>query len=317
MAAGSNATLLADLLDPQVVADYIDKKLIDAIRFAPLANIRNDLVGRPGDEVTLPAYNYVGDAEAVQEGQDIPIAKLTQTTERVKVAKIGKAVEFSDEAILSAYNNDIAEEAAQQVVMATNSKLEADLINAMKNTATLTHTITAGTDPADGIADALINFGEEVDEPGVLVIPPTYYAALRKSSDWIPNTEAGADIIIRGRVGMVHGLQVVTANRVIDKVYTMTSDSTVQSGKTYYKYNGSYIPVADPIDDEISDYYELQSTTNNAYIVRPGALAIFMKRNTLVEFDRDILSEMNYIKASKIFAPYVYDKSKVIKLDLL
>ena len=56
MAATSNTTMLADLLDPQVVADYIDKKLIDYIRFAPLATIRNDLVGRPGDEVTLPQY---------------------------------------------------------------------------------------------------------------------------------------------------------------------------------------------------------------------------------------------------------------------
>ena len=38
------------------VADYIDAKLINAIRFAPLAHIDNTLVGRPGDEVTLPQY---------------------------------------------------------------------------------------------------------------------------------------------------------------------------------------------------------------------------------------------------------------------
>ena len=56
MASTSNTTMLADLLDPQVVADYIDKKLIDNIRFAPLATVRTDLVGRPGDEVTVPYY---------------------------------------------------------------------------------------------------------------------------------------------------------------------------------------------------------------------------------------------------------------------
>ena len=38
------------------VADYIEKKYIDAIRLAPLAHIDNSLVGRPGDEVTLPQY---------------------------------------------------------------------------------------------------------------------------------------------------------------------------------------------------------------------------------------------------------------------
>lgn len=56
MAATANATKLADLVNPQVVADYIDAKLINSIRFAPLAHIDNTLVGRPGDEVTLPQY---------------------------------------------------------------------------------------------------------------------------------------------------------------------------------------------------------------------------------------------------------------------
>jgi len=47
-------TMLANLLDPQVVADLVEKKLIPNIRFAPLAEIDTTLVGRPGDTVTLP-----------------------------------------------------------------------------------------------------------------------------------------------------------------------------------------------------------------------------------------------------------------------
>ncbi len=274
MAATANATLLADLLDPQVVADYIDKKLIDNIRLSPLAVIDNTLVGKPGDEITLPQYNYVGAATAVAEGADIPIAKLSQTTAKVKVSKIGRAVEFSDEALLSGYNNDIAAEAAKQVVVAINDKVETDLIAKMSTDATLSETITTGAtyDPADGIADALTQFGEDIDGEKVIVIPPAFYADLRKSKMWIPNTEIGANAIIRGTIGMVHGCQVVPMNRL--------------------------------------------TASNTAFIVKPGALAIFMKRNTLVEFDRDILSEMNYIKASKLFAPYVYDKSKVIKVTI-
>lgn len=271
MGASANATLLADLFDPQVVADYIDLKLIDAIRFSPLAKIDNSLVGRPGDELTLPQYTYVGDAVAVNEGADIPIAKLTQTTKTVKVTKIGRAVEFSDEALLSGYNNDVAEEAARQVVVAVNSKVEADLIAKMDTDAVLTATAT-GSNPADDVADALTLFGEDIDGDKVIVIPPSFYASLRKSSSWIPNTEIGANAIIRGTVGMVHGCQVITANRL--------------------------------------------TALNKAFIIKRNALAIFMKRDTLVEFDRDILSEMNYIKASKLFAPYVYDTTKLIKVTL-
>lgn len=273
MAATSNATLLQDLFVPEVVADAIDKKLVDAIRFAPLAVIDNTLVGRAGDELTMASYEYIGDAEDVAEGNDIPIAKLSQDTEKVKVSKIGKAVEFSDEALLSGANNDIAEEAARQVVIAVNSKLEADLIEEMSTKAVLTSELSlAGGNITHGIADALSKFGEDIDGEKVLLVSPAVYTALVKSDGWIPNTEAGANIIINGTVGSIFGAQVVLSNRL--------------------------------------------TARNEAYIIKPGALRIVMKRNTLVEFDRDILSEMNYIKASKLFAPYVYDKSKVIKITV-
>lgn len=272
MAATENTTKLENLLDPQVVGDFIDKKLIDFIRFAPLAKIDTTLVGRPGDTVTLPAYNYVGAAEAVAEGADIPISKLTQETKEVKVSKIGRAVQFTDEALLSGFNNDIAEEAAMQVVLAINDKIEKDLLTRMSEDAVLTHEIAASGSPANGVADALVKFGEDIDGEKVILCDPTFYGRLIKSDGWIPNTEMGANIIIRGTVGSVFGTQVVLTNRL--------------------------------------------TNTAKAYIVKPGALAIYMKRDTLVEFDRDKIDQTNYIIGSKIFAPYVYDTSKIIKVNL-
>lgn len=323
MPAGSNATKLADLFDPEVVADYIDQKLVDGIRLSPLARIDTTLVGRPGDELTMPYYNYVGDSVAVAEGADIPIAKLTQGTKKVKVAKIGRAIEFTDEAMLSGYDNDIAREAADQVVVATNSKVEADLIAKAASDATLTASIAASaTNVADGIADALTQFGEDIDGEKVLVIPPEFYARLRKSEGWIPNTEIGGEMLVRGVVGMVHGCQVITSNRlksVTYDTYAKTTDSAISSGKTYYILNdlGEYEAVASPAVADIGKYFEKSSATGAvALVIKPGALAIAMKRDTLVEFDRDIIAETNYIKASKLFAPYVYDTSKLIRIAL-
>ena len=272
MAATEKTTMLSDLFVPEVVADVIDKKLIDAIRFAPLAKIDTTLVGRDGDELTMPSYDYIGMAEDVEEGTDIPIKKLNQTTEKVKVSKIGLAVQFTDEALLSGNDNDIAEEAATQIVTAINDKLESKLINAMSTTSTLTSNIAINDDGATGIATALQQFGEDIDGDKVLVVPPSYYGRLLNSKGWIPNTEMGAEIIVRGSVGMVYGTQIVLSNRLTE--------------------------------------------LNEAYIIKPGALAIAMKRKTLVEFDRDKIDQTNYIIGSKIFAPYVYDKSKIIKLTL-
>lgn len=322
MPATANATKLADLVNPQVVADYIDAKLINSIRFAPLAHIDNTLVGRPGDEVTLPQYTYVGAAQAVAEGTDIPIAKLSQSVRKVKISKVGRAIEFTDEALLSGYNNDIATEAAKQVLVAINDKVETDLIAKMGTDATLTHTIASGTNASDGIADALTQFGEDLEGQKVLVIPPAFYAQLRKSNLWIPNTEVGANALIRGTIGMIHGCQVVTSNRLagaVNATYAKTSDQSVTSGKTYYVpgVDNRWTVVENPVAADLGDYYEKTTgTANLAYIVKPDALAIFMKRDTLVEFDRDIISETNYIKASKLFAPYVYDQSKLIKVTI-
>lgn len=49
-------TYLNDLIDPEVLANFIDKKLVDNIRLAPLAKIDTTLVGRAGDEISLPFY---------------------------------------------------------------------------------------------------------------------------------------------------------------------------------------------------------------------------------------------------------------------
>ena len=321
MAASEYATKLADLVNPQVIADYIELKYINAIRFSPLARIDNTLVGQPGDEVTLPQYTYCSAAAAVSEGNDIPISKLSQTIRKVKIGKVGRAIEFTDEALLSGYNNDIATEAAKQVLIAINDKVEADLIANMGSETVLTASIEASGDPADGIADALTQFGEDLDGEKVLVIPPAFYARLRKSKAWIPNTEIGANAIIRGTIGMVHGCQVVPSNRLAgaaNATYAKTQDVSVQS-KTYYVpgVDGRWTPVANPVLADIGTYYEKTTgTANLAYIVKPGALAIFSKRGTLVEFDRDKLAQTNYIIGSKMFAPYIYDQSKIIKVTL-
>ena len=85
-------TKIENLIDPQVLADFLDVKLMDAIKFAPLCAVRNDLVGKPGDTLTLPKYAFIGLAEDVAEGAEVGIAQLTATSTDVKVKKAGKGV---------------------------------------------------------------------------------------------------------------------------------------------------------------------------------------------------------------------------------
>lgn len=258
-------TYLSNLFNPQVIADLIDEKLIDNIVFAPLARIDTTLVGRAGNTVTLPFYNYIGKATVVAEGTDIPIAKLTQSTKQVTIVKYGQGIQMTDEAVLSGYGDPIGE-GVGQIRQSIADAVDDALITALDGNTSRVFTVDERA--VDDIPQALALFGEDSEGVKVLICDPNFYVKLLRT-DWVPASEIAADIRVRGAVGMAYGCQVIVSNRVKD---------------------------------------------GNFYIVKPGALAIFMKRDTLVETDRDIVNQSTVMTGSKLFAPYLLDESKTIKL---
>jgi N4-gp56 family major capsid protein len=276
MALDPNATLLTNLINPQVMADMIDKKLVNYMRFAPLATIDTTLQGRPGNTITVPTYNYIGDASTVAEGADIGISQLTATPATATIHKIGNGVQITDEAVLSGFGDPVGE-ATKQLALSIASQVDNEFINVLNAITTpMVHTAgTPGTLAFADIADALELYGEDIDEGGVkaLLVSPKQYTLLRKTSGWLPASDVSADLAIKGVVGMVQGCQVIISNKLKEA-----------------------------------------SSHEYAYIVKPGALRLFMKRNTLVESDRDIINKSTTITADKHFAPYLYDASKAIKI---
>lgn len=274
MASTLVTTMSTDLFVPEVLADYIEQKYIDYVKFAPLAVIDNTLEGRPGDTLTMPFWktNSVIPATAdVAEGADIPIAKLEQDTTTATVGKFGVGVQYTDEAEINGWGNT-AQEAVEQILAGIANELDNKFLAEMKN-ASLTATVTKAQGDVGGqIGDALIQFGEDIEGEKVLLVDPATYGLIRHSKDWIPNTEIGANMIIRGAVGMIHGCQIVVTNRL--------------------------------------------SGQNLAFIVKPGALRLVSKRGTLVETDRNIIDQTNYVTGTKICAPYLYNDSKIVKITI-
>lgn len=272
----STGTYLSALFNPQVVADLIETKLTNNMVFAPLAMIDYTLQGRAGNTVTLPFYSYIGAASSVSEGYDIPITKLTQSTSSVTIVKYGKAVQITDEAVLSGYGDPLGE-AAMQVALACDDALDNALLSALAaNSASesnYTTSASSGLAPTD-IPLALAKFGEDIDDQKVLLVTPDFYAQLvgqPASTNWIPASEIAANIKIRGSVGMAYGCQVVVSNRL--------------------------------------------TTAGNLYIVKPRTLAVFIKRGVMVETDRDILNQSTVLAGSILAAPYLLNPKGMIKLS--
>lgn len=273
----TTGTYLSALFNPQVVADLIDVKLTDNMVFGPLARIDRTLQGRAGNTVTLPYYSYIGAASAVSEGYDIPISKLIQNTSAVSIVKYGKAVQITDEAVLSGYGDPIGE-AAGQIALAIDDAMDNLLLTKMAAVSSTqvyaTSNASTALEPED-IPLALVKFGEDYDGQKVLLVTPAFYAKLigkPASTNWIPASEIAANVKIRGSVGMAYGCQVIVTNRL--------------------------------------------TASGALYIVKPGALAVFMKRDTMIETDRDILNQSTVLAGSKLCAPYVMNEGGIIKLTV-
>jgi N4-gp56 family major capsid protein len=270
-------TMLSGLIDPQVLGEFIDYKMMDAIKFAPLCNVNRDLEGRPGSKLTLPKWSWIGLAEDVPEGTDVPTAKLEAEPTEVPIKKAGKGVYISDESILSAYGNPV-DEVAKQLLMAVAGKVDNDCVAAFREATKQVPNVTPEDFDKYVIADMIAEFGEDIEEEMVVIIHPEQLAALRKDKDFI-NVMNG-EKIISGEMGQIFGCRVVVSN------------------KCHHK------------DDEKG------IDEKNIFLVKNGAVEILMKRNVMIEADRDISNKTNLYVVDQHYGVYLRDESKIVKATI-
>lgn len=201
-------TKVANLINPEVMGTYLDKKMVDLIKFSPLAVMGYDLQGNPGDTLTIPTWNYVGDAKDLAEGEEGSVENLTATTSKVKVKKAVKNIGITDEARLSGYGDPMGQ-IEHQLAVSLASKVDNDVLKAIKDCDTKTHTGAFGI---DFIADALVQFGEDIEETTFVYIHPKHLATLRKSPEYVH--VANGQVIISGQVGTVYGCPIVVSNKM-------------------------------------------------------------------------------------------------------
>ncbi len=220
-------TKLANLFNPEVVAAMISAKLPKAIRFSPFATIDNTLAGQPGDTITVPKFAYIGDAEDVEEGADIPLTALTHTTQKITVKKAGKGIELTDEAVLSGYG-DPQSEAVNQLVLSIASKVDADCAAVLQ---TGTQTKAAGAAiSCNGIVDAVDLFEEETPDPfsRVMFINSKQMTTIRKDANFLSLDKypapKGAVVLTALTIYMKRGVQVETDRDIVAKKTVLTAD---------------------------------------------------------------------------------------------
>ncbi len=279
----NQTTMLKELINPQVMADMISAKVEKKIVVAPFAKVDTTLAGRPGDTITVPQYAYIGDAEDIAEGVAAETVKLTATTTTAKIKKAMKAVELTDEAVLSGYGNPVGE-TNNQLAKSIASKVDNDAMEALQ-TAQLKFDGKAAVIGYNGVVDAVDLFEEEVNSEKVIFVHPKQVTQLRKDQDFIARDKYGNQVMVDGEIGMIAGCRVVPSKKV--------PVEDVSSVKCYC------CPIVKLNNDK--------ETEEDA-----PALTIYLKRETNVETDRVSLARKTDISADRFYTVALSNASKVV-----
>ena len=272
-------TEIAQLVNPEVLADMVSAKLPKMIKFTPLAYVERELVGQPGSTVTVAKWVYSGDAKDITEGEAIVPDQLTTDKSTMTIKKAGKGVEVTDEALLSGYGDPLGQ-AAHQIALAIANKVDNDLATeAAKATQYVDDAPTTG----DALDKALAVFADEEDARYVALINPEDAIALRKDTvkEWVRGSEIGANIVVSGTFGETHGVQIVRSKKV-------------EKGKGFLVK----VSAVETDTDDVAKY---------------GAFVINLKRDVAIETDRDILKKTTVITGDEHYGVYLYDPTKVVK----
>lgn len=272
-------TKIAQLVNPEVMADMVSAKLPKMIKFTPLAYVERELVGQPGNTLTVPKWEYSGDAKDIEEGVAIEPDQLTTKKSTMTIKKAGKGIELTDEAVLSGFGDPIGQ-ATHQIALAIANKVDNDLVEEAKKA---TQFVAEAPTTGDALDKALAMFADEEDARYVAIINPADAIELRKDTakEWVRGSEIGANIVVSGTFGEAHGVQIVRSKKVDKGKGFLVKVSAVETDT-----------------DDVAKY---------------GAFVINLKRDVAIETDRDILKKTTVITGDEHYGVYLYDPTKVVK----
>lgn len=281
----NNLTMLENLIDPEVMAPMISAKLQTAIVATPFAKIDTTLQGRPGSTITVPKYDYIGDAEDLAEGVKANVAQLTTNTAEYTIKKAVKQVQLTDEAVLSGYGNPVGE-TNNQLGLSLASKVDQDVMNELLGARVVSDEHANEAISYDGVVDAIDYFNEEENVEKVMFISPRQVSELRKDENFISNDKYNNNVIMRGEIGMIANARIVPSRKIVAK-------------------NGVYnCPIVQ---------LRAESQTGD----ETTAVTIFLKRNVNIETQRDLTNYTTLIGADEHYVAALTDESKVVVAQFL
>lgn len=277
-------TMMANLINPQVMGDMIEAKIDALLKITPYAKVDTTLQGVAGDTKTVPSWNYIGDAVDVAEGEEVDLTAMTAGTKTFTIKKAMKSVGITQEAVNSGLGNPIGQ-AEKQLAMAIAGKVDQDVLDVV-----LTSSITSGDGTAKigyaGIVDAVGVFDEEEQTDKVMFIAPEQETTLRKDADFISADKYDNKVVMTGEIGKIAGVHILKSKKI-----------KVDEGGVY----------TNPIIKLEAAASETEFTEDEL-----PAVTIFLKKDTQTDAEWKPRSQTHEITTAKYYGVALTNEAKVV-----
>lgn len=271
-------TAIADIINPEVLADQISAKFPDMLVLGNTNLVEVDStfpLGSPGTVFKLPFWKRIPAFGSLTEGTAMTPGKITTSAEFCVVQRAGAAYEVYDTAQLVSKADPVSEVSSQIGRRAAEWIDNALVVEAGKTPNTYDYTAlgTGGKFDQNTVAAAITStLGDnyaKVQAGGAIIMHSKPFGDLLQTGAIQNQYQFGGDVMKTGGIPMLSGLPIIVSDLVTTSVV-----STVTKYQTF--------------------------------IVGPGALALFYQRQVNVEFDRDILLQADVIASSVHFSPHLF-----------
>lgn len=278
-------TAIADIIDPEVLADQISAKFPDQLVLGNTNLVEVDStfpLGSPGSKFKMPFWKKLGGFAVLTEGTAMTPGKLSSGAEYATVQRAGKAFEVLDTAELVSKADPIAEISGQISRLAAEY-IDAALVGQLGLTPNsfdqsgAGHLDTVYTLTPNAVNRAMLTLGDnraKLAQGGALIMHSKPFNDLLSLGVIQNQYQSGMDVLKTGFLPTLLGLPIYVSDMV------PTGTATVNGVASTPVYT--------------------------SLIVGPGALALFYQRKVMVEFDRDILLQADVVASTVHFAPHLY-----------
>ena len=233
----ANETYIASMFNPEVCADMLNELLDAQLKALKYAKVDKTLVGRAGDTVTVPKWDYIGEAQDTAEGANIAITEMGHTKSVYTIKKAAKGVVLSTEAIESGLG-DPKGTAVRQLAKALKDKTDSDIYDAAYE-ATLRFDGSSGAISYAGIVNANALFQDENEgNSRTMFIHPMQFATLQLDANFTSKDKFDHTIVPEGTLGQIAGNWIHQSRKVRHEdvtagARTITIGGTIAAGDVF------------------------------------------------------------------------------------